>query len=179
MVIGRSAGAVSSSEPRVSVITRSSDNSGSHFATGSVSASLPSSTSVIAAATVTGLVIEAMRNMVSRCIGRRGLDVAVAEFVDLQYLAGLPHQRDRPGQQARVDRLADGCLVAVEIHRRQRTQPRRKHFGRVFGCRLYAINAGKTTLESVANSDVWQLTGIGRAVIQRRSVARIEREVLR
>ena len=69
MVIGRSAGTVSSSEPRTSVITRRSDSSGSHFVTGSVSASLPSSTSVIAAATVTGLVIDAMRNIVSRCIG--------------------------------------------------------------------------------------------------------------
>ena len=55
----------------MSETTRSPDNSGSHFATGSASASLPSSTSVIAAATVIGLVIEAMRNMVSRCIGRR------------------------------------------------------------------------------------------------------------
>ena len=107
------------------------------------------------------------------------LDVAVAEFVDLQYLAGLPYQRDRPGEQARVDRLVYGCTVAVEIHRRQRTQPRRKHFGRDFGRRLYAAYAAKTTLESVANSDAWQLTGIGRTVIQRRSVARIEREVLR
>ena len=70
-MIGRSAATVSSSEPRMSAITRISDSSGSHFATGSVSASLPSSTSVIAAATVTGLVIDAMRNMVSRCIGRR------------------------------------------------------------------------------------------------------------
>ena len=47
-----------------------SANSGSHLVTGSVSASLPSSISVIAAATVTGLVIDAMRKMVSRCIGR-------------------------------------------------------------------------------------------------------------
>ena len=70
MVIGRSAGTVSSSGPSESAITRMSASSGSHFATGSVSASLPSSTSVIAAATVTGLVIEAMRKMVSRCIGR-------------------------------------------------------------------------------------------------------------
>ena len=70
-MIGRSAGTVSSSEPRMSVITRISDSSGSHFATGSVRANLPSSMRVIAAATVTGLVMDAMRNMVSRCIGRR------------------------------------------------------------------------------------------------------------
>ena len=48
-----------------------SASSGNHFATGSVSANFPSSSSAIAAATVTGLVIEAMRNSVSRCIGRR------------------------------------------------------------------------------------------------------------
>ena len=70
----------------------------------------------IAAATVTGLLIDAIRKMVSRCIGRPGVDVAVAEFVDLQHLARLPHQGDRARQQARVDRLADGRLVAVEIH---------------------------------------------------------------
>ena len=121
-MIGRSAGTVSSSEPRTSVITRISDSSGSHFATGSVSASLPSSTSVIAAATVIGF--GHRRDAEHRVALHRqsGLDVAVAEFVDLQHLAGLPHQRDRAGQQPRVDRLEDGRLVAVEIHRRQVTR---------------------------------------------------------
>jgi hypothetical protein len=47
----------------------------------------------------------------------------VAELVDLQNLAGSPDQRDGTGQQTGVDRLADGGLVAVEFHRRQRTQP--------------------------------------------------------
>ena len=55
----------------MSAITRISDSSGTHFATGSLSVNLPCSTSVIAAATVTGLLIDAMRNMVSRCIGKR------------------------------------------------------------------------------------------------------------
>ena len=43
--------------------------SGNHVATRSVSASAPSSISVIAAATVTGLVIDAIRKRVSRCMG--------------------------------------------------------------------------------------------------------------
>jgi hypothetical protein len=47
-----------------------SDSSGNHFATGSASASLPSSIRLNAAATVTGFVIDAMRKIVSRCIGR-------------------------------------------------------------------------------------------------------------
>ena len=99
-----------------------SASSGSHFATGSVSASLPSSTKAMAAATVTGLVIEAMRKIVSRCIGRPRVDVAVAELVDLQHVTRLPHQGDGAGEQAGVDRLADGRLITVELHRRQRTE---------------------------------------------------------
>ena len=70
-VIGRRAGSVLSSGPVASTSTRMSASSGNHFATGSASANFPSSSSAIAAATVTGLVIEAMRNSVSRCIGRR------------------------------------------------------------------------------------------------------------
>ena len=69
MVIGRCAGTVRSSAPRGSASTRMSAISGSHVDTRSVSASLPSSIRVMAAATVTGLVIEAMRKIVSRCIG--------------------------------------------------------------------------------------------------------------
>ncbi len=44
-------------------------NSGSHLVIGSESAILPSSTSISAATEVIGLVIEAMRKSVSRCIG--------------------------------------------------------------------------------------------------------------
>ncbi len=65
----RWAGTVRSSGPRGFASTRMSASSGSHVATRSVSDSLPSSISDIAAATVTGLVIDAMRKMVSRCIG--------------------------------------------------------------------------------------------------------------
>ena len=70
MVIGRLAATVSSSGPCGSTRTRISAISGSHLLIGSVSASLPSSASAIAAATVTGLVIEAIRKRVSRRIGR-------------------------------------------------------------------------------------------------------------
>ena len=68
--MGRRAGSVRSSGPRASRSTRMSANSGSHFVTGSFSLNLPSSASAIAAATVTGFVIDAIRKMVSRCIGR-------------------------------------------------------------------------------------------------------------
>ena len=106
----------------MSVITRSSDNSGSHFATGSVKCE-------------PALVEKRHRRGDGDRLAHRGdaehgvalhrqtgLEVAVAELVDLQYLAGLPDHRDRPGKQARIDRLTDGRVVAVEIHRRQRTQ---------------------------------------------------------
>ncbi len=69
MVIGRRAGTVRSSGPIGSTSTCMSANSGSHRLTGSDRASRPSSTRAIAAATVTGLVIEAIRKIVSRCIG--------------------------------------------------------------------------------------------------------------
>ena len=48
-------------------------------------------------------------------------DVAVAELVDLQYLAGAPHECDSAREEAGIDRFPDGGLVAVELHRRQRT----------------------------------------------------------
>ena len=46
-----------------------------------------------------------------------GVHVAMPERIDLQDLTGLPHQGDRARQEARVDHLADGGLVAFEIHR--------------------------------------------------------------
>ena len=69
MVIGRRAATVFSRGPVGSTSTRISAISGNHRLTGSVSVSLPCSIRAIAAATVTGLVIEAIRKMVSRCMG--------------------------------------------------------------------------------------------------------------
>ena len=69
-MIGRCAGTVLSSGPVGSASTRGAANSGSHRAIGSRRLSAPVSTNAMAAATVTGLVIDAMRNTVSRCIGR-------------------------------------------------------------------------------------------------------------
>ena len=63
--MGRSAGCVRSSGPCGSSSTRTFASSGTHCEMGSLNASLPSSIMLIAAATVTGLVIEAMRNNVS------------------------------------------------------------------------------------------------------------------
>ena len=100
------------------------DSSGNQFSTGSASASLPSS-------------MKGRRGGYGHGFGHRcdaengvalhrevGVDVAVAELVDLQHLAGAPNERDRARQQARLYRFADGGLVGVELHRRQRTQGR-------------------------------------------------------
>ncbi|CKS86098.1 Uncharacterised protein [Mycobacterium tuberculosis] len=67
--MARRAGCVRSSGPAASSSTATLQSSGAQRVIGSRSASLPSSTRLIAAATVTGLVIDAMRNSVSRCMG--------------------------------------------------------------------------------------------------------------
>ena len=81
--MGRWAGSVRSSGPCDSASTRMSDSSGSHLDTGSLSASLPSSIRDIAAAIVTGLVIDAIRKIVSRCIGKPASTSRWPELVDL------------------------------------------------------------------------------------------------
>ena len=68
-MIGRLAGTVSSSGPSILRSTRRFANSGSRRSTDSFTSSLPSSTSIMAAAAVIGLVIEAMRKIVSWAIG--------------------------------------------------------------------------------------------------------------
>ena len=68
-MIGRCAGTVSSSGPSSRFSTLRSASSGSSRSTGSSSRSLHSSTRIIAAAAVIGLVIEEMRKIVSRRIG--------------------------------------------------------------------------------------------------------------
>src|SRR6266446_4585828 len=68
-VIDRFAGSVSSIGPSSRFNTRRSASSGKSRSTGSSSRSLHSSTRIIAAAAVIGLVIEAMRKIVSRSTG--------------------------------------------------------------------------------------------------------------
>ena len=68
-VIGRSAGTVSSSGPFGSASTVMSASSGRNSSTGSSRRSVQSSTSVIAQAATSGLLIEAMRKIVSSAIG--------------------------------------------------------------------------------------------------------------
>jgi hypothetical protein len=65
-VIGRLAGAVSSSGPSIRRSTRGAASSGSSLATGSSRSSSPSRISARVAAPVTGLVMDAMRNSESR-----------------------------------------------------------------------------------------------------------------
>ena len=65
-VMARRAGTVYSSGPSTRISTRRSASSGSRSSTGSSSRSTHSSTRIIAAAAVTGLLIDAMRKIVSR-----------------------------------------------------------------------------------------------------------------
>src|SRR4051812_13946829 len=69
-VIGRFASSVASSGPSGSRSTRTWASSGAQISMASSSANRPSSSSIKAATVVTGLVIEAMRKMVSRSTGR-------------------------------------------------------------------------------------------------------------
>src|SRR6185437_11055979 len=68
-VIGLIAGTTSSTGPAGVRTTAGEASSGSHGATGSSSVIWPSSTSIITAAAVMGLVIEAMRKIESLAIG--------------------------------------------------------------------------------------------------------------
>ena len=68
-MIGRVAGTTSSAALAGVRTTFGSASSGSHEATGASSLSWPSSTSIMTAAAVMGLVIEANRKMESRAIG--------------------------------------------------------------------------------------------------------------
>ncbi len=68
-LIGRLAGTVSSSGPSMRFNTLRLASSGSRWSTGSSSRSLHSSSRIIVATAVIGLVIEVMRKMVSRRIG--------------------------------------------------------------------------------------------------------------
>ena len=70
-MIGRRVATVSSSGPSMRLSTLRPASSGSSRSTGSSRASLPSSTSIIAAVARTGLVIEAIRKGVVRRIGSR------------------------------------------------------------------------------------------------------------
>ena len=66
--MARRAGTVSSTGLSIAFSTLGDASSGRNASTGSSSLSLPSSTSMSVAAAITGLVIEAMRKMVSRLI---------------------------------------------------------------------------------------------------------------
>jgi len=68
-VIARSAGTVSSGCEDIDFSTRRFASSGSHGSIDSSSRNLHSSTRIIAATAVMGLVIEAIRKIVSRFIG--------------------------------------------------------------------------------------------------------------
>ena len=80
-----------------------------HFATGSATARLSSSSEVSVAAMVTGLIIEAMRKMVSRCMGSPSVDIAVAERASACSMSAARHPGDGPSasRPALMDWLMD------------------------------------------------------------------------
>ena len=78
VVIGRSAGTVSSSDASGARSTRRCASSGNRSSTGASSAKLPASMSASTAAAVIGFVIEVMRNKVSRVIDSAPTDLAPA-----------------------------------------------------------------------------------------------------
>ncbi len=77
----------------------------------------PQSTRLIAAATVTGLVIDAMPKRRVALHGHARVDIAIADLVDLQQFFALPDHGYRAGKQARVIPRGWTPLIAVEIHR--------------------------------------------------------------
>ena len=91
-VIGRTAGTTSSTGPAGVRTTVGDASSGSHGSTGSSSAIRPSSTSIITAAAVIGLVIEAIRKIESLAIG----DVPSAS-TRADGLRPRPGRREPPG----------------------------------------------------------------------------------
>ena len=113
-MIGRCAGTVSSSGAveRASA-PGGSASSGSSRSTGSSSRSLHSSTRIIAATAVIGLVIEAMRKIVSRRIGVAGLDGQRADRLDV-HLAAPADQRDEAGHLAALDVAGHHVVHAAE-----------------------------------------------------------------
>ena len=112
-VIGRCAGTVSSSGPSRRFRTWRSASSGSSRSTGSSSRSLHSSTRIMVAAAVIGLVIEEMRKIVSRRIGSRAADRLSADRVDV-HLAPPADQRDEAGHLAALDVAGHDVVHAAE-----------------------------------------------------------------
>ena len=101
-VIGRFAGTVSSSGPSSRLSTRRLASSGSSRSTGSSSRSLHSSTRIIAATAVIGLVIEVMRKSVSRRDRVAAAGHLRADHLDMHFAAAADH-RDHAGHLAALN----------------------------------------------------------------------------
>ena len=89
-----------------------------YLATGSSSFSLPSSTSIIAATLVIGLLIEYRRKMVSSVIGSLGREIAHAEEFVIDRLAMLLDQqngaRDFAVGDLAAEKFADRAAVFAD-----------------------------------------------------------------
>ena len=101
-VIGRLAGTVSSSPASIRRSTRRLASSGSSRSTGSSSLNLPSSTSIITAAAVIALVIEAMRKIVSRRMSAAVAERHLAEHEGLD-VGSAGDEADHARREARFD----------------------------------------------------------------------------
>jgi hypothetical protein len=126
-VIARFAGSVSSSGPSSRFNTWRSASSGNSPSTGSSSRSLHSSTRIIAAAAVTGFVIEAMRKdciSLSRIAAAQRLHTERFDRFDMR-LAAPADQRDEAGHLATFDITGHHVVQAGEarVGQTRRTHP--------------------------------------------------------
>src|SRR2546421_8543715 len=112
-VIGRFAGTVSSSGPSSRFNTLRSASSGSQRSTGSSSRSLHSSTRIIVATAMIGLVIEEMRKMVSRRMGGASADRLRPDHINM-HLAPPADQRDETRHFAALDIAGHDLVHAAE-----------------------------------------------------------------
>ena len=112
-VIGRYAGTVSSSSASGRFSTCRSASSGSSRFTGSSSRSRHSSTRIMAATAVTGLVIDEMRKIVSRRIGCSE-SAAIAPIASIVPLAPARDERHEAGHLASLDVAGHHVVQTLE-----------------------------------------------------------------
>ena len=84
------------------------------FATGSSSCHLPSSHSIIIATPTIGLVIDAMRKMVSFVTGFFDLEILDAVHVEVDYFAVARDERRDTGELAVVDQPTHRLLKGLQ-----------------------------------------------------------------
>lgn len=86
--------------------------------------------------------------------GHARVDIAIADLVDLQQFFALPDHGYRAGKQARVAYLADGRLIAVEIHPVQDTV-RASAARRITDCANVFPRTGRVLLSRSPANVIW------------------------